>query len=79
MRTRRARLVGDEEALADRYTGRPKDLQIDHIVPITGYNVSGLDVSWNIQYLTAEENARKGRHVVPGTELHPTAANGLGG
>lgn len=53
----------DLDARREFYKNKPAGMVIDHIIPFKGKNVSGLHVSWNLQYLTPEENMKKGnRH-----------------
>jgi hypothetical protein len=38
---------------------KPKGMSLDHYIPLQGELVSGLHVSWNLQYLTPSQNSKK--------------------
>lgn len=42
------------------YLNCPQGMEVDHIVPIRGTKVSGLNTPWNLQYLTKAANMEKG-------------------
>ena len=49
----------DRKEIAFFYKNRPEGHHVDHIIPICGKSVSGLNVPWNLQYLPAHENLKK--------------------
>jgi len=58
---RKLRIVAwtDWPEIKEIYKNRPINKVVDHIIPLQGDEVSGLHVSWNLQYLTSNENNTK--------------------
>jgi hypothetical protein len=57
---RKLRIVSwGQQGIFDFYSNCPDSVAVDHIIPLCGKLVSGLHVSWNLQYLTKSENSKK--------------------
>ena len=48
-----------KKQIAQMYAFRPRNHDVDHIVPSKGENVSGLHVPWNLQWLRHKDNSKK--------------------
>ena len=53
----------DWDNIIEFYDKRPDDKVGDHYIPLIGKKVSGLHVSWNLQYLTPEANRLKHNNI----------------
>ena len=63
-RTQRVPKWVETKEIREFYRNCPKGYHVDHIIPLRGRLVSGLHVLENLQYLTAEENMRKGNRFI---------------
>ena len=54
----------DLDEIREVYKNCPNGYEVDHIYPLQGKTVSGLHVSWNLQYLTPAQNRAKGNKLV---------------
>jgi hypothetical protein len=49
-----------KEEILNVYRTCPVGYEVDHITPLNGKNISGLNVPWNLQHLPKSENRVKG-------------------
>lgn len=50
----------DLKEIKDFYKNCPKGMVVDHIIPLQGKIVSGFHILKNLQYISQEENLKKG-------------------
>jgi hypothetical protein len=61
----------DIKKIKEVYRNKPAGMVVDHIMPLRGESVSGLHIHSNLQYLTFEENAKKGNKFETDMRLGP--------
>lgn len=49
----------DRDELIRIHVNKPQGYEVDHILPVNGDLISGLNVPWNLRYLTEKENGCK--------------------
>ena len=60
MRYWRTPLDADHELIKEIYNNCPDNMEVDHIIPVS---LGGLHHQDNLQYLTPDENKRKGNRI----------------
>lgn len=53
------------------YVNAPEGYEVDHIVPLKGKRVCGLNVPWNMEAIPKRMNQEKSNHHWPGMALQP--------
>lgn len=59
----------DRAAIKAFYENCPEGHHVDHIHPLRGRGLSGLNVPWNLQYLPADQHMRKGNRLMEPEEV----------
>jgi 5-methylcytosine-specific restriction endonuclease McrA len=64
MKLNRVPVWADLNAIVTFYANCPPGMEVDHIIPLQGKNVSGLHILENLQYLTPEANRKKSNKLI---------------